>query len=153
MTATEPETKRRLLLPVKSNLGSPAPGLAYSMEQRSITQDIATSRIRWDSTPVKITADEALRQAKTDGRRKVADAKAIILEALSEGAMCADALNDVAEREDISPATMRRARDELKNSGKIVKAKTGFDGGWKWSLCEDAHKGKTAKMLTEDAQL
>jgi hypothetical protein len=67
-------------------------------------------RIRWDSAPVKITADEALRQSNADGGRKVADAKAMILEALSEGAMSAEALNDIAQREDISVATMRRAR-------------------------------------------
>jgi putative DNA primase/helicase len=147
-TATEPETKRRLLLPVKSNLGSPAPGLAYGMEQRSIANDIVTSRIRWDSTPVKITADEALRQANTDRGHKVADAKAIILEALSEGAMSAEALNELAQREDISPATMRRARDELRKARKVAKAKTGFDGGWEWSLCEDDH-GKATKVLTK----
>jgi putative DNA primase/helicase len=146
MTATEPETKRRLLLPVKNNLGAPAPGLGYRMEQRTISRGIVGSRIRWDSAPVKITADEALRQSNADGGRKVADAKAMILEALSEGAMSAEALNDVAQREDISLATIRRARTELKRAGKIVKTKTDFKGGWEWSICEDDHAKMTTKM-------
>jgi predicted HTH transcriptional regulator len=123
------------------------------MEQASITKDIVTSRIRWDSTPVKISADEALRQGNTDGRRKVADAKEIIVEALSEGKMTTEALNELAQKEDISPATMRRARDELKKAKKIAKAKTSFNSGWEWSLCADAHMSKNAKMLIEDAQL
>jgi putative DNA primase/helicase len=149
MTATEPETKRRLLLAVKSNLGANAPGLAYHMEQRTVSKGIVGSHIRWDSAPVKITADEALRQSNADGGRKVADAKAIILEALSDGAMSAEALNDVPEQEDISTATMRRARSELKKAGKITKTKTGFKGGWEWSICQGDHAKTTTKMLTK----
>jgi putative DNA primase/helicase len=143
MTATEPETKRRLLLSVKSNLGANAPGLGYRMEQQTISKGIVGSHVVWDSAPVKITADEALRQSNADGGRKVADAKAMILEALADGAMSAEALNDVAESDDISAATMRRARSELKKARKIVKRKTDFKGGWEWAICEDAH----AKML------
>jgi putative DNA primase/helicase len=145
VTATEPETKRRLLLSVKSNLGSPAPGLAYSMEQRTISKGIIGSRIRWDSAPVKITADDALRLSNSDGGRKVADAKAMILKALLGGTMSAEELDDVAEGEDISVVTMRRARTELRKAGKIAKAKTGFEGGWEWSICEDDHAKNTTK--------
>jgi putative DNA primase/helicase len=145
ITASEPETKRRLLLSVKNNLGAPSPGLAYSMEQRIISKGIIGSRIRWDSAPVKITADDAMRLSNSDGGRKVAEAKAMILEALSAGAMSAEALDDVAENEDISVATMRRARTELRKAGKITKAKTGFEGGWEWSICEDDHAKNTTK--------
>jgi putative DNA primase/helicase len=150
MTATEPETKRRLLLSVKSNLGAAAPGLAYSMEQRTISKGIVGSRIRWDSAPVKITADDALRLSNSDGGRKLAEAKKATLEALAGGKMSAEQLDDVAEGEDISVVTMRRARTELRKAGKIDKTKTGFEGGWEWFLCEEHHAKNTTKNTNSE---
>ena len=55
----EPETERRLLLPVKHNLGPKAPGLAYRFEQRIVSKGIVGSHIAWDIAPVTVTADEA----------------------------------------------------------------------------------------------
>jgi hypothetical protein len=120
------------------------------MEQRTISKGIIGSRIRWDSAPVKITADDALRLSNSDGGRKLDEAKKATLEALAGGKMSAEQLDDVAEGEDISLATMRRARTDLRKAGKIAKAKTGFEGGWEWFLCEERH-AKATKNATKNA--
>ncbi len=135
MTADEPETERRLLLSVKNNLGPLAPGLR--MEQRLVSKNIVGSHIAWDSAPVTVSADEAIRHNPDGG--KEADARELILELLSAGTMSYEAITEAAEREGINPATLRRARDKLKDTGKIVRTKIGFKGGWEWSIRELAH--------------
>ena len=56
----DPEDKaRRLLLHGKNNLGPPAQGLAFRLEQRLIDKgpDIAAPYVVWDQEPVSTTAD------------------------------------------------------------------------------------------------
>jgi replicative DNA helicase/DNA-binding transcriptional ArsR family regulator len=138
ITSEEPETERRLLLSVKNNLGAKAPGIGYRMEQRIVSKGIVGSHVVWDSAPVTVTADEAIRH-NPDGGGKEADAREFILDQLSAGTMSYEALKEVADREGINPATLRRARDKLKDAGKIIRTKVGFKGGWEWSVHELAH--------------
>jgi hypothetical protein len=44
----ENEGGRKLLLPVKNNLGSKPPGLAYRLAQRIISRDIVASHVVWE---------------------------------------------------------------------------------------------------------
>ena len=55
----EPQTERRLLLPIKNNLGALAPGLGYSLVQHIVSKGIVGSHVAWDIVPVTITANEA----------------------------------------------------------------------------------------------
>ena len=140
ITADEAETERRLLLSVKNNLGAKAPGLGYRMEQRIVSKGIVSSHIAWDSAPVTVTADEALRQSGAD-TGKFADAKEFLLDMLSSGRISAETVTAAAERQDISKRTLRRARKDLKV--KAEKSKGSLDGGWLWSLPDEGgHAGQ-----------
>jgi hypothetical protein len=63
MAITDPKLPdRRLLLPYKNSLGKLPDGLGYFIESAFVGEDrnILSSRIVWDSTPVTMTANEAL---------------------------------------------------------------------------------------------
>ena len=56
----EPETERRLMLPVKNNVGMKAQGRGYIIEAKIVAEDIIAPHIIWDDAPVDMTADQAL---------------------------------------------------------------------------------------------
>ena len=68
----EPETERRLMLPVKNNVGIKAQGRGYSIAAKIVAENISAPYIIWDDAPVDMTADQALvaaaKHAK-EGRR------------------------------------------------------------------------------------
>jgi hypothetical protein len=125
----EPETDRRLLLPVKSNLSAPAAGLGYRLAQRMTAQNIVASQVEWDSAPVTVTANEAVRAGSSD-KNKIAEAKELLSEELANGPLLAETIIALAGRLDISERTLRRARKDM----NISITKDGFQGPWMWSL-------------------
>src|SRR5262249_45468722 len=54
---------RRLFLPVKNNLAPLGKGLAFRIEQRIVSDGIVASSVVWESSPIDITADAALKAA------------------------------------------------------------------------------------------
>ena len=140
----EPSVRRANLLglAVKNNLGPKASGIGYRMEQRIVSKGIIGSHIVWDSAPVTVTADEALRQANANGGGKTGEAKELILDLLSAGTMSWESITEAADKEGISTATMRRARDQLKKAGKIDKTQVGYRGGWEWTIQGDGAMSK-----------
>jgi hypothetical protein len=154
LTATEPETKRRLLLPVKNNLGALSDGLGYRIVPRMVANEIETSRIAWDGAPVTMTADDAMRSGG-NGAAKLEDAKAFLREFLADGPATADDVQAAADKDRIKRKTLRRAREEL----GIRTQKQGFDGGWIWSMPESAtvnplrrEVAQGVRRIAEDAQ-
>ena len=129
-------------LAVKNNLGPKASGIGYRMEQRIVSKGIIGSHIVWDSAPVTVTADEALRQANANGGGKTGEAKELILDLLSAGTMSWESITEAADKEGISTATMRRACDQLKKAGKIDKTQVGYQGGWEWTIQGDGAMSK-----------
>jgi putative DNA primase/helicase len=128
----EPDTERRLFLPVKNNLGAPAPGLGYRLAQRITSGNIIASHVVWDSSPVTMTADEALRAADESLRNGGAlqDAREFLREALAPGPRAMTDVEAEAQKQGIAPRTLRRAREKE----KILTSKSDFDGGWVWRL-------------------
>lgn len=64
---------RRLFLPLKNNIGNDQAGLAFKVESFELDAGIQTSRVMWESEPVTVTADEAMRPAETDDERSQRD--------------------------------------------------------------------------------
>jgi putative DNA primase/helicase len=138
----EPETERRLLLPVKNNLAPLAPGLAYFLAQRIITKGIVASHIIWDSRPVSVTANEALAASRGE-TPAMNEAKDFLLDELSNGPRSTKDLKKAAQAAGLSWVTIRRAQAHL----RIKPTKTGLEGSWQWKL-PDQH----AHHRPEDAQ-
>src|SRR4029077_11663649 len=63
LVTEEPGTGRRLLVPLKSNIGPDHAGFAFEIESKVIAEGICTSAVVWSDDPVTISADEALATA------------------------------------------------------------------------------------------
>lgn len=126
------DDSRRLFLALKNNLADDGKGFAYRIEPVSLAGGIETSRIVWEADAVTITADEALTPrnsgASPPSRRDMA---ALWLRAMLSGEpVPVPEIKAKAKAASFSWATVRRAADQI----GIDSEKTGFDGGWVWSL-------------------
>jgi putative DNA primase/helicase len=130
----EPETERRLLVPVKNNLGPLAPGLGYRLEQTILADNIVPSRIAWDSAPVTVTANEAL-AASAEGASNpsaLTEAKEFLQEELANGPVPQAEIKKRAQDADISEKTLRRAKKALRVIA--AKSKGNLTGNWMWEM-------------------
>ena len=130
----EPETERRLLVPVKNNLGPLAPGLGYRLEQTILADNIVPSRIAWDSAPVTVTANEAL-AASAEGASNpsaLTEAKEFLQEELANGPVPQAEIKKRAQDADISEKTLRRAQKALRVIA--AKSKGNLTGNWMWEM-------------------
>jgi putative DNA primase/helicase len=137
--AKEPESERRLLLPVKNNLGPPAAGLGFSLEQRPVSNEIVASYVMWDGAPVTTTADEAIAAANHEGPTMLSEAKDFLRDELAGHARPVQTIKKEATAAGLSWRTVIRAKAEL----DIRSFKTGLEEGWIWELSKDATKDAT----------
>jgi hypothetical protein len=69
--ALDTEHRRRLVLPIKNNLGSIIPGMAYKVESAKVDYKdgtLETAMIEWDAINVEVTAQKALALARHSDR-------------------------------------------------------------------------------------
>jgi putative DNA primase/helicase len=137
VTPDEDDETRMLLIPSKMNIAPIRHGLAYRIEGCQVSfegTEIATSRIMYESTPITVTADQALAALDGNGEGKSAKAEAseFLQEVLANGPMSAKDVKREAVEAGISAKSLRTAREEL----GIKPEKTGFggEGGWVWNL-------------------
>jgi hypothetical protein len=131
----EADSERRLLLAVKNNHGALAAGLGYLLTQTIITKDIVASHVAWDTRPVTVTANEALRASGDDGR-VTNEAKEFLRTELADGPRPATDLKKAARDAGLSWGTVQRAQQRL----GIKPRKISLEGGWEWALPEHAHR-------------
>ncbi len=122
---------RRLLLPIKNNLGVAGQGVAFRIEEVAIGIG-AAPRLVFDSEPVTITADEALNGSYHDSSRRSAvdEAKEFLLDFLAADAVPVPDVQAAARAAGITLASLRRAKDAL----GIKPKKSGMEGKWLWML-------------------
>ena len=135
------DRERRLFLHAKNNLAEPPQGLAFRLEQTVIgpSRNIVTSRVKWESEPVTITANEALSAASEskNGHTALEEAKSFLRAILSAGPMPAKEVCSEAEDAAIASATLRRAKEELGiKPRRVALAGAGLaeNGRWMWEL-------------------
>jgi putative DNA primase/helicase len=129
---------RMLLMPSKNNIAPIKYGLAYRIEgvmigdAQGLDTEILTSRIAWESLPVTISADEALAAHAGGNEAKTAKAEAIdfLRAALAGGSKSAAEIQAEAKARDITPKSLRSARQAL----GVKTDKASFGGGWVWTL-------------------
>ncbi|MBK6938800.1 MAG: AAA family ATPase [Planctomycetes bacterium] len=124
------DPKRRLLLPMKTNVGGPPTGIAWNIHTDSQDRPI----IIWSVEPRTETADAVFRAQRGGSTRpKRHDAVAFIESKLTDGPMPSSELLALAEESGFSRNTCFRARDELdvrstRRGGKWFWALPGSDG-------------------------
>jgi putative DNA primase/helicase len=126
----DPTGRRRLLLPVKNNLGPDLGGLAYRIE----VDDEGRPRIDWEAAEIRVTADEALDDARP--RRagsKITEAVSWLRARLAAGGEKSDEVLAAAKAAGFSTRTMFRAKDEA----GVTARKSGYSGGWVWIIPQD----------------
>ena len=136
------ENDRKVLVKGKNNHAPrDQKALAYKFAVREVATDPETGApiiapyIVWEPEPVDVTAVEAM-AAANEGRPPAARDKAIkfLQNELAVGPRAAKELTEMAEANDISKRTLKRAKSEL----GVMTTKDGLDGGWTWKLPEEA---------------
>lgn len=132
---------RRLLLPIKNNIGNDESGLAFSVESYSLPGGIETSRVSWEGEPVTITADEAMSPpGDSEERSALDDAKEFLSNLLADGPLSSRQIKGDAEGAGYAWRTIQRAHKAL----GIDAYKSGMKEGWLWRL-----PAKSASVVEE----
>jgi putative DNA primase/helicase len=140
---TDPDDEtglRKLFLQVKNNIAPPAPGLAFRLEQREVGEGIIASAVAWDSSPVTISADEAMGAINSGSHTAKDDALEFLRDALGDGPV--DVLEIEAQARNATMLSENKRLKESKpfrdaaNTLGVVKKRVGFGPGAKvqWAL-------------------
>jgi hypothetical protein len=140
---------RRLMLPVKCNLASQAPGLAYTIV--SIRADEATGdkpehnaspTIGWSLEPINLSADDALLgRIRPRGRPKCERGEAArwLQTALAAGPRPSSDVEKEALANGFRRITLQRAFRDI--DGKAIRVGYGVAGFWFWQLPTAGEEG------------
>ena len=143
------DVNKRFFLPMKNNLGTDRGGLSFEIEPVKLERGIETSRVRWDSAPVTMTADEAMAPEALRAPEEAgadATAKQFLLDVLGDGTVASKDVQKQAREAGIALITLRRAREYL----GIKPRKNGMDGEWDWRLPTPLEPTEAPKVLIED---
>jgi len=127
----DPTGQRRLILPMKNNLGNDRTGLAYRLDDSFSANGQPV--VKWEADAVEISADEALRpdNGRDEGDTSALDeARNWLRNALAGGPCPAKDVLAEARADGIAKRTLDRAKKDL----GVVASKEGFGAGWTWRL-------------------
>lgn len=106
--------ERRLLLPIKNNIGIDGTGFGFSIESVELPDGIPTSRIVFESDFVKKHADEIMfSEGNMEGNSALEEACSFLVEELKFVPQSAKKIETLAKDAGISVRTLRRAKGKL----------------------------------------
>lgn len=128
------DEKRRLILPIKNNIGPDNQGMAYRLNSWEKNDDVAV--VNWERMPVMNNADDALnawdpeqQSRRTERSRK---AEGVIRAVLADGPVSLDNIAEaVHAKVGLSKRTTRRALEDM---GAVSFKESGDGGRWLWRL-------------------
>jgi putative DNA primase/helicase len=129
VTKDKDDHSRRLLLPVKNNIGNDHTGLAYRVETASNDAPV----VMWEQQPVEIDINEALNSESDDMRSERDDAREWLESELYNGPVSSKDLQARAREAGHSWSTVKRSKKDL----GVVAKKNGMRGGWEWYHPDD----------------
>ncbi len=129
VTKDRDDPSRRLVLPVKNNLGCDTSGMAYRIE----TADNGAPVVMWEPDPVDIDINEALSTESDDYRTERQEAGDWLETELLGKPIAASELRRMAAAAGHSWTTVKRAKKDIGAEAK----KCGFKGGWMWYHPDD----------------
>jgi putative DNA primase/helicase len=132
------DRKRRILAPLKNNIGDDRTGFAFSIQSMEVAGGIETSRVVFEPGSVTVSAAELLRgQQQTDDERGAVDeAVDFLREYLKDGPLTSKSMEKAAKDAGIAARTIERARAKL----KIKARKSDVTGAWLISLPDTDHR-------------
>jgi hypothetical protein len=141
----DPTGDRRLMLPMKNNLGGDSTGLAFQLSRRHSHNGQLC--VVWEAGPVDTSADDALAPTTPHRGRapeERAEAIAFLRQALAAGPrLGSDVLADAKGGHGITDRTLTRARREL----RVQAYRESPKGKWLWKLPGHAAKSSTSPTL------
>ena len=125
--ASDPsDVERRIMLPVKQNLGPNVGGLAFRVEAQN-----GVPRLNWESGAVNLDANEILNVEDLEGHSERREAEQWLREYLADGPVGAREAIRAANDVGISKMMLWRVSNAL----HVARHKLGGRGaGWEWSL-------------------
>jgi putative DNA primase/helicase len=131
------DDERRVLVPVKSNLGAPVDGMRYRIASAAAGdatgQRSCVAVVKWETTAVRMTADELFAAARVSvSGPAIAEAAEWLKMVLRDGPKPAVELKQLAKLDGIHERTLLRAKQRL----GITARREGFGPGgiWTWHL-------------------
>jgi hypothetical protein len=132
--------RQRVLAVSSSNLAAIAPSLRYEISTARVMGDtgeeIVTARVACTGESAAGAHDLLRGHPDEEEQTGTDEAEAMLAEELAEGARPADKVIKQARQLGISDKQLRRARGRL----GLESTKTGFQGGWEWSLPKPPHR-------------
>jgi hypothetical protein len=149
--------KARLFVKAKNNLAPDKHALRFMVGARRVGSDpvsgieIWAPYVEWDSQHVEVTATEAMQAAEGDGsaRAKRKEAEEFLRAKLASGPTPQAEIEEEAEANCISKATLRRAKKEL---GVQSKKGSAIGSGWFWELPKVTSLHQKFEKDDQDAQ-
>lgn len=129
VTKDRDDPARRLMLPIKNNLGNDQSGMAYRVETASNDAPV----VMWEPDPVEIDINDVLSSESDDFRSEREDAKEWLESELYHGPVSSKDLQTRAREAGHSWSTVKRAKKGL----KVEARKTAMRGGWEWYHPDD----------------
>ena len=129
----DPTGERRLMLPVKNNVGDDKTGMAYR-----ISDDFTGNgpRVAWEDAPVTISADHATSAVRpkdeVNVRPQLAEAMNWLEDVLNDGPVPAKEVLKKAREDGIAKRTLDRAKQEL--DVETYREGFGAEGAWMWRI-------------------
>jgi hypothetical protein len=143
LVGRDPEVEeRRVLARAKGNLSKTPPSLAFRLAEAP--NGVAT--VKWEPSPVEITADRLLAASAVGEEEKSArdEARDWLVYFLADGPHPAQEVFREGQKAGHAVITIRRAATAL----GVRKAKAAFQGGWSWSLPEFEDDHGPSKALS-----
>ena len=145
LIAEDPQNpERRIMAPVKNNLGVDRIGYAFKIEPRTSVQGYGTTAVVWEPDSFEIHANDLV-GAKVRGESQLDLASEFLSRVLADGSVEASRVKYLAESADLAWKTVLRAKEKL----AVVSAKArGDKKSWLWSLpAEPGHLGQDGQQL------
>ena len=128
------DKSKRIFCRAKSNIGKDNGGFEYDLHQKEVCQGIFTSYASFgdaiEGSARDLLAEPDNRFSGAEGGSAVDEAKAFLIELLSDGEMASKAIENEYKEAGIAESAIRRARTQL----NIKVSKSKIDSRWYWRL-------------------
>ena len=126
VTPDKEDKQRRMMLPIKNNLGIDDTGFAYRISEKQLDSGIVSPVIKWEKELCNINPDDAVNGIEP-GINKLDEACEFLNEELSSGSVSVTSIKEHADKLGISDKTLKRAKNKLG-----IGSKKQSDGTWAW---------------------